>query len=71
MAAPDVPVGGSTGLDHESSAAIDVAAAWLAGLLPHEIPKPIVPELRRRFGLSAGCACQAIAEASKIRGRAT
>ena len=70
MAAPDVPVGGSTGLDHESSAAIDVAAAWLAGLLPHEIPKPLVPALRRRFDLTAGDACTAIAEANKIRWRA-
>ena len=62
-----VPVGGSTGLDHESTAQIDVAAAWLAA--EHQVPHPIVPALRRRFGLSPVDACAAIREAALIRGR--
>jgi hypothetical protein len=62
-----VPIGGSTGLDHESSAAIDQAAAWLA--TEDHPPSPIIPTLRRRFGLSAIEACTAITEAEAIRGR--
>lgn len=42
---------------------IDQTAAWLRGLSIGEVPQPIVPALRMRFGLTAGEACQAIAEA--------
>lgn len=63
MPADRPPVGGTTGLSHEHSAAVDEAAAWLASLPPHERPRPIVPALRQRFGLTALEACQAIREA--------
>ncbi|WAP69301.1 hypothetical protein OH818_03100 [Jiella pelagia] len=59
---------GPTGLDHESSAAVDEAARWLA--FEKTPPHPIVPALRRRFGLSPVEACTAIREAGLIRARA-
>lgn len=62
-----IPVGGSTGHCHESTAAIDEAAAWLAS--EDHPPSPIVPALRRRFGLTAIEACMAITDAESIRGR--
>lgn len=65
-----VPVGGSTGLDHESTAAIDEAAAWLATCPAHLRPSPIVPALRQRFDLSPTEACQVIREANLRRARA-
>ncbi|WP_083591204.1 hypothetical protein [Aurantimonas sp. 22II-16-19i] len=64
----EVPVGGTTGLDHESSASIDEAAAWLAS--ERNPPSPIIPALRRRFGLSPTEACQALREANLIKARA-
>ncbi|SKA26452.1 hypothetical protein [Consotaella salsifontis] len=66
-----VPVGGSTGLDHESSEAVTLAARWLATTPPDQHPRPIVPELRRRFGLNPVEACQALREANLIKARAT
>jgi hypothetical protein len=58
-----------TGLDHEHTAAIDVAAEWLA-LTPHErLDRPIVPTLRSRFDLSVDQAIAAIREAKKLRRR--
>jgi len=48
--------------------AIDGAALWLA--TEPNPTHPIVPALRRRFGLSPTEACQAIREAALIRGRA-
>ncbi|TFF27527.1 hypothetical protein E3C22_03455 [Jiella endophytica] len=54
--------------EHEHSAAIDEAARWLAGQQTR--PLPIVPALRRRFGLTPVEACQAIREAGLIRARA-
>lgn len=67
---PSVPIGGTTGLDHESSAQIDEAAAWLAKT-PRDQRGPAVPELQRRFGLSATEACAAIRECNLILARAT
>lgn len=64
----NLPIGGTTGLSHEHSEAITEAATWLAVQSPR--PSPIVPELQRRFGLSAVDACQTIREANLIRGRA-
>ncbi|WP_331817361.1 hypothetical protein [Aurantimonas sp. A2-1-M11] len=62
-----IPVGGSTGHCHESTAAIDEAAAWLAS--EDHPPSPIIPALRRRFGLSTVDACAAISEAATRRRR--
>jgi hypothetical protein len=58
-----IPVGGTTGLSHEHSAAIDAAAEWLASTPQADRPKPIVPHLQRTFGLTAKEACEAIREA--------
>lgn len=55
---------GPTGLCHESSAAIAEAAIWYAAHLD-TCEHPIVPALRRRFGLSATEAVIAIQEARK------
>lgn len=53
-----------TGLDHESSAAIDEAAHWIRANR-HQVQRPIVPALRQRFGLTPLEACQAIREANQ------
>jgi hypothetical protein len=60
MTAPD-----PTPVEHEHTAQIDLAAAWLRDLPPHEIPQPIVPALQERFGLTAQQACEAIQEARR------
>ncbi|MCB2051632.1 MAG: hypothetical protein KDE63_09400 [Novosphingobium sp.] len=44
---------------------IALAARWL--LEQAELPRPIVPALRARFGLDAQGACAAIAELGKLR----
>lgn len=62
-----VPVGGTTGLCHQSTAAIGEAAEWLASL--DTPPSPIIPALRERFGLTPREACAAIRDASDRRGR--
>ena len=59
---------GPTGLSHVHTAAIDLAAAWLAG--EPVAPSPIVPVLQRRFGLTAAEACAAIRDAGAMRGGA-
>ena len=59
-----VPVGGSTGLCHASTEAIAEAAAWYASHR-YECERPLVPALRRRFGLTASEAVFALAEAGK------
>lgn len=46
---------------------IDTAAEWLASRPAHQAPRPIVPELRKLFGLSAIEACAAIRQANEIR----
>lgn len=61
--AGSLPIGGSTGACHESTAAIQVAAEWLASTPQAERPKPIVPHLQKTFGLSAVEAVMAIREA--------
>jgi hypothetical protein len=60
----DLPIGGSTGLSHEHSAAVTVAAEWLCSIPFPLRPRPIVPELQRRFGLTALQAVEAIREAN-------
>lgn len=59
-----------TGIDHEHSETIREAALWLATTPDHAKPHPIIPELQKRFGLSAREACAAVSEACVIRGRA-
>jgi hypothetical protein len=66
----DLPIGGTTGLSHEHSAAVDLAAAWLSQTPRQVIGRAIVPALRQRFGLSIPEACQAIREANLRRAQA-
>ncbi|TIT10816.1 MAG: hypothetical protein E5W74_15190 [Mesorhizobium sp.] len=65
----DIPIGGTTGLCHETSAAIDEAATWLALTPRRQRDRPAVPLLRQRFGLTPAEACQAIAAANMILAR--
>ena len=67
MPTNDLPIGGTTGLDHESSGAIDLAAQWLATRPAGGEPRPVIPALRAQFGLTAVEACQAIKEADTFR----
>lgn len=55
--------------EHEHTAAIDEAARWLATSSPSERSGSIIPELRRRFGLTSLQACEAAKEAALIRAR--
>jgi hypothetical protein len=59
---------GLTVIDHADNPAIGEAAAWLAA--QHKPPRPLVPALRQRFGLSALEACEAAALAQDFRRRA-
>jgi hypothetical protein len=54
-----------TGADHEHNESVITAAQWLAD--ERQPPQPIIPELRRRFGLSPLEACEASALAQKYR----
>ena len=63
----DVPIGGSTGLSHAHSAAVDEAARWLAGTPSGARPPLLIPALRERFGLSALEAIEAERQAEQIR----
>ncbi|MHA6644577.1 hypothetical protein [Mesorhizobium sp. A623] len=65
MTAPDLPIGGTTGLCHETSATIDAAAVWLVAA--DRTGQAIVPELRQRFGLTTMEAIEAIREANRQR----
>lgn len=56
-----VPVGGTTGLSHEHSCAVELAAQWYSEQRPR--PSPAVPAIREKFGLSAMEACEALAMA--------
>ena len=52
-----------TGLDHETTAAVDQAVQWLISTPTAQRPeRPLVPVLRERFGLTAVEACAAIRE---------
>lgn len=69
MTSPDaLPVGGTTGHCHESTAAIEEAARWLAANRT-SLDRPIVPTLKERFGLSALDAVRAAAEAVRYEVR--
>lgn len=52
------------------AAKIDEAAKWLA-VTPRSQRGPAVPEVQRRFGLTAAEACEAVRQAGLIRARAT
>lgn len=54
-----------TGLDHESSAAIDEAARWYASNR-WWCERPVVPALHRRFGVNAFEACCALSQANRL-----
>ncbi len=54
-----------SGADHQHSNAVEQAAAWLAD--QNQPPKPIVPALRQRFGLSSLQATEACAMAERFR----
>ena len=56
--------------EHQHSAAIDEAAAWLSTTPRRQIEGAIVPALQQRFGLNASEACAAIREANLRRARA-
>lgn len=59
-----LPIGGTTGLSHEHTAAVETAAEWLKSLPRHHLPHPIIPELQKLFGLTVLEAVEAIHEAS-------
>ena len=67
MSEASLPIGGTTGCCHESNAAVDEAAAWLASTPVELRPHPLVPALRARFGLTAIEAVTAIREANRRR----
>ena len=56
---------GLTGMDHSDNPAIGEAAGWLA--LQPEPPRPLIPILRERFGLTPKEACEAAARAQDYR----
>ena len=61
----ELPVGGTTGLCHQSSEAISIAGHWYAENRG-TCERPQIPALRRRFGLTTKEACQAIAFARQL-----
>lgn len=58
-----------TGLCHETTEAVTVAAAWLVAHR-HELGTGVVPALRARWPLSVAEAIAAIREAGKMQGAA-
>jgi hypothetical protein len=60
-----IPVGGTTGLCHESSAAIGEAARWFAAHR-YDCERPIIPALKQRFGLTSTEAVYALREARNV-----
>ncbi len=51
--------------EHQHSAGVEQAAMWLAD--EQNPPSPVIPELRRRFSLSALEATEACAMAQRFR----
>lgn len=56
--------------EHEHSAAIDEAAAWLSTTPERQRPRPLLPHLQKAFGLTVTQAIAAIREANLRRARA-
>lgn len=50
---------------------IEEAVRWLMSRRREDLPRPLVPALRERFGLSAKDACAVLREFGLIMGRAT
>lgn len=48
-----LPVGGSTGLSHEHSAAVEETARFLGSVPSPEHPRPLVPALKAMFNLTS------------------
>lgn len=67
----DLPIGGTTGLCHETSAGFDLAVDWLVSTPRHQRPHPLIPHLRATFGLTAGEAIDAIRGANLRLARAS
>lgn len=64
MGRDDVSPGATTSLDHPGcGVAIDAAVAWF---IENELtcPRPIIPQLRKMFDLSAVDACAVLREAA-------
>ncbi|TGR22397.1 MULTISPECIES: hypothetical protein [unclassified Mesorhizobium] len=57
-------------IDHQNTAAIELAGEWLSKTSRDRISRPIVPTLKERFGLSSEEAIAAIREANLRRQRA-
>lgn len=53
--------------DHQLSAKVDEAAVWLAANW-WRAERPLTPFLRKRFGLSAAEAVEAMRESARMRG---
>ncbi|TCN25886.1 hypothetical protein EV184_118110 [Sinorhizobium americanum] len=64
-ATPTRAVAPLTPPEHQHSAVVECAAMWLSEQNP--TPRPIIPELRRRFDLSAIEAIEAAALAQRYR----
>lgn len=60
MTPPSLPIGGTTGLSHEHSAAVEECARFLLAVPPGERPRPLIPAMREMFGLTPAEACEAI-----------
>jgi hypothetical protein len=54
-----------TGIDHEHSESVILAAQWLAE--EREPPSPVIPYLKERFNISTLQACEACALANSFR----
>jgi hypothetical protein len=65
-----LPVGGTTGCDHHDNPAIEEAGRWLASTPREWRPRPIIPALCERFGISPKEACAAIKAATLAEARA-
>ncbi|ODA95565.1 hypothetical protein BFX40_23690 [Mesorhizobium sp. SEMIA 3007] len=55
------------GVDHDLTNKADEAAVWLA-VNWWKAPRPLVPSLRKRFGLTSQEAISAMRESARIRG---
>lgn len=65
-----LPIDGTTGCDHQASAAIEAAAQWLLDTPKHQRPGAVVPTLKARFGLNAAQSIEALREFNLMRARA-